>query len=70
MSVRTYNRFREELTSLFYDYSKDYNVFHEKGYQLLNKALKHREITQEEYLSLVDIYEGMCASLEFAFLED
>lgn len=70
MSVRTYNKFRDELTSLFYDYSINYNVFYEKGYELLNRALKHREITQKEYLSLLDTYEGMCSSLSFAFLED
>ena len=70
MSVRTYNRFRDELTSLFYDYSIDYSVFCEKGQDLLNRARKHREITQAEYLSLLDTYEGMRASLAFAFLED
>lgn len=70
MSARTYNRFRDELTSLFYDYSIDYAVFSEIGVKLLNRAFKHREISQQEYLSLLDTYEAMHSSLAFAFLEE
>lgn len=70
MSERTFNKFKEGLTTLFYDYTSDYTAFCEKTEKLLNEAYNHREISQEEYLALLLIHENMRSSLAFSFLED
>lgn len=70
MSVRTYNKYSDELTSLFYDDNTGYVDFVEKGRVILEKACKHRDITKAEYMALLDSYEDMCSSLAFAFPED
>ena len=70
MSERTYNKFYKALTGLFYNYSLDYDVFAEKGKLLLEKAQKHREISEAEYMRLLDEYDNMCSYLAFAFLEE
>ena len=69
MSERTYNKFYEGLTALFYDYKSDYDVFTEKGKLLLEKAQKHREISEAEYMRLFNEYDNMRSYLAFVFLE-
>ena len=67
MSDRTFDNFYEGLTALFFD-KLDYDVFAEKGKLLLEKAQKHREISEAEYMRLLNEYDNMCSYL--AFLED
>ena len=70
MSERTYHKFLEDLTILFFDYGLDYDEFSKKGKILLEKAQKHREISEREYMMLNNEYDNMCLYLEFAFMED
>ena len=70
MSDRTFDKFYEGLTALFFDYKLDYDVFAEKGKLLLEKAQKHREISEAEYMRLLNEYDNMCSYLAFAFLEE
>lgn len=70
MSERTYNKFEEALTALFYDYKTDYDEFTKKGVALLEKAQKHREISDVDYMRLLDELDNMCSYLACAFIED
>lgn len=70
MSERTFNKFKEGLTTLFFDYKLDYDEFVRKGKILLEKAQKHREISEREYMMLFNEYDNMSLYLQFAFMED
>lgn len=63
MSERTYNMFSAALVKAYHGYLTDYNTFCVKARLILNKARKHRKISHEDYLSLVDTYEGMRSAL-------
>lgn len=70
MSERTFNIFNEALHKAYHTHITDYLTFRETADKILAQAYFHREISNNEYLELLDIYYHMCEYIGMSYYHE
>lgn len=70
MGERTFNIFNGKLHKAYQNHITDYIAFRQVADKILSEAYFHREISNNEFQELLDIYYHMCEYTGMGYLHE